>query len=96
MSKSDNTLLSEQQIIDCSEDYTTFGCGGGSRAGTLQFMQEKGVISQSKYPYVGKKGACASTAFDFKLQANLRTESNGCTEMQSGLSSSPMTVAVNI
>ena len=67
MAKSQNTLLSEQQIIDCSEEYTTFGCGGGSRAGTLQFMQEKGVIAQTKYPYAGKKGPCASTDFDFKL-----------------------------
>ena len=30
--------LSKQQILDCSENYTTFGCDGGSRAGTLKFI----------------------------------------------------------
>lgn len=35
--------FSEQQIIDCSANYTTFGCEGGSRAGTLQYLQDVGV-----------------------------------------------------
>ena len=34
-----NLSLSEQQIIDCSADYTTFGCQGGSRNGTLIYIR---------------------------------------------------------
>ena len=37
--KNQGALLSEQQIIDCSADYTTFGCSSGSRAGTLKFAK---------------------------------------------------------
>ncbi len=37
--KNQGALLSEQQIIDCSADYTTFGCSSGSRAGTLKFAR---------------------------------------------------------
>ena len=87
--------LSEQQIIDCAEAYTTFGCQGGSRAGTLKFLQEKGVIAESKYPYKGVKGNCQSTASEFKLPQTL-TESNGCTDIANALTASPLTVAVNI
>ena len=35
--------LSEQQIVDCSADYTTFGCQSGSRNGTLTYIREKGL-----------------------------------------------------
>jgi hypothetical protein len=31
--------LSEQQIIDCADSYSTSGCQGGSREGTIKFMQ---------------------------------------------------------
>jgi hypothetical protein len=31
--------LSEQNIVDCAQDYTTFGCSSGSRSGTLKFLQ---------------------------------------------------------
>ena len=37
--KNQGALLSEQQVIDCSADYTTFGCSSGSRAGTLKFAK---------------------------------------------------------
>ena len=87
--------LSNQQIIDCAGDYTTMGCSGGSRSGTLQFMQEKGVVYDAQYPFTGKQGTCQKTTFDFQLTKDL-TESNGCTDIQNALTKSPLTVAVNI
>ena len=53
-----NTLLSQQQIVDCSASYTTFGCNSGSRNGTLTYIREKGLTAQSAYPYTGVKGNC--------------------------------------
>lgn len=72
-----SVALSEQQIVDCSAEYTTFGCSSGSRAGTLKFLQEKGVTFEAKYPYVGVKQACKSTDSQFKLTKDLVT-ANGC------------------
>jgi hypothetical protein len=61
-----NVILSEQQILDCSANYTTFGCGGGSRAGTLQFSREKGLVENKTYPWTGVKGDCKKSVGDFK------------------------------
>lgn len=38
-----NVVLSKQQIVDCSAEYTTFGCQSGSRNGTLTYIREKGL-----------------------------------------------------
>ena len=92
--KSQNVTLSEQQIIDCSADYTTFGCQGGSRNGTLTYIREKGLVSGQEYPYKGVKGNCLKTSGQFK-PAYTHVEYNGCTEILNGLYSAPMTVAVN-
>jgi C1A family cysteine protease len=92
--KGDKTLLSEQQVIDCSADYTTFGCNSGSRAGTLKFAKEKGLVTQTSYPYVGVKGTCKNATGNYKLDFNI-LESNGCEEIKTNLYKTPMTIAVN-
>ena len=43
LSQGKNLTLSEQQVVDCSSSYTTMGCSGGSRSGTLQFIKDKGL-----------------------------------------------------
>jgi cathepsin L len=86
--------LSEQQIVDCSADYTTFGCSSGSRSGTLKYLQEKGVTTETKYPWLGTKQTCKTNSSDFKLTQNLVT-ANGCNEFKTQLEVSPLTVAVN-
>lgn len=43
--KNDPINLSEQNVVDCSANYTTFGCSSGSRSGTLKFLQEVGVTT---------------------------------------------------
>jgi C1A family cysteine protease len=87
-------VLSEQQIIDCSADYTTFGCGGGSRSGTLQFAKEKGLVLESTYGWKGVKGTCQKPTGTYKLNWTI-LESNGCDDIKNNLYKSPMTIAVN-
>lgn len=92
--KNQGALLSEQQIIDCSADYTTFGCNSGSRAGTLKFAREKGLVLQSGYPYTGVKGNCKNQTGNYKIDFEI-LESNGCEDIKTNLYKTPMTIAVN-
>ncbi len=69
--KNQGMLLSEQQVVDCSADYTTFGCSSGSRAGTLKFAKEKGLVPQSSYPYQGVKGQCKNATGNYKLDFDI-------------------------
>jgi C1A family cysteine protease len=51
--------LSVQEIMDCSADYGTFGCGGGIVYQVYQYIKENGGVSREQdYPYEGKLGKC--------------------------------------
>ncbi len=45
--------LSEQQVLSC-----TGGCSGGWHTAVYQFVQYKGVVSESMMPYEAKAGIC--------------------------------------
>lgn len=92
--KGTNVTLSKQQIVDCSADYTTFGCQSGSRNGTLIYIREKGLTTDSSYPYKGVKNNCQKPDGEYK-PAYKHVEFSGCTNIQNGLYASPLTVAVN-
>ena len=89
-----NLSLSEQQIVDCSASYTTFGCQSGSRNGTLTFIREKGLTTSAQYPYKGVKNNCQREVGEYK-PAYTHVEFNGCTDISSALYASPLSVAVN-
>jgi C1A family cysteine protease len=90
-----NVSLSEQQIIDCSANYTTFGCGGGSRIGTINYIREKGLTDSIQYPYRGVKNNCQRPDGGENKPAYTHLEHQGCAALQTGLYTSPLTVAVN-
>ena len=46
------TALSEQNIIDCSQDFGNLGCGGGNADLVYQYIKEnKGIDTEASYPY---------------------------------------------
>jgi len=52
------TLLSQQQLIDC----TTAGCNGGTFTSVYDYIISKGLESASNYPYNGGTGPCKYNA----------------------------------
>jgi len=54
--------FSEQQLVDCDTSWSPFypdkGCGGGDMAKALDYIRDKGVMSEKAYPYTGLDGGC--------------------------------------
>jgi cathepsin L len=44
--------LSEQNLVDCTQNYSSFGCNGDWMKGALQYIKDNyGIDTESSYPY---------------------------------------------
>ena len=50
--------LSEQQVIDCSDNYGNFGCNGGDYMNAFNYLQVEPMFNEEHYPYRGQDLAC--------------------------------------
>lgn len=52
--------MSEQQLVDCSGAFDTFGCNGGLPSHSYEYITYNGGLSaEVNYPYKGVDQACA-------------------------------------
>lgn len=51
-------ILSEQEIIDCSQEYQNNGCVGGQPSYVYDYIMNKGINLDDNYPYSGKEEKC--------------------------------------
>jgi cathepsin L len=50
--------LSEQQVVDCSNDYGNKGCQGGWMANVWDYAKDFGLTTESEYPYEASNKTC--------------------------------------
>ncbi|XP_034542663.1 pro-cathepsin H [Notolabrus celidotus] len=51
--------LSEQQLVDCAQDFNNHGCNGGLPSQAFEYiMYNKGLMTEKDYPYTAFDDAC--------------------------------------
>lgn len=50
--------ISEQELVDCSQDYGNMGCNGGLMSYAYDYILDHKINSEKKYPYVGQDQDC--------------------------------------
>jgi cathepsin L len=90
--------LSEQQLVDCSRKYGNVGCGGGFYRQAFSYViANKGITSESNYPYTAKNGVC-NTSKASQVSASISSKydvpANNPTALQSAVAQQPTSVSV--
>jgi len=61
ISKGNLLSLSRQQLVDCSTSYGNSGCNGGYFSNSFKYVTDKGIQSDSSYPFTsGTSGTAGS------------------------------------
>jgi cathepsin L len=89
-------LLSEQQLVDCcgALGYQCQGCRGAWPEWSFKFVQDKGLVSTSEYPYTARDGQCKIQSGPNKI-SGFKQLANSPAALQAGLVQGPVSVCVD-
>jgi C1A family cysteine protease len=71
--------ISEQELVDCSQDYGNNGCNGGLMSFAYDYILDHKINSEDKYPYKGVDQKCKSKLKDhgdYTIKGCVQVESN--------------------
>lgn len=92
------TAFSEQQLVDCSDEYGNQGCNGGWPYQAIEYIQNfGGIATESSYPYKGVDSTCKSKITvvpDSKTSGfeNIKDEN----DMETAATGRPISVAIGV
>jgi len=90
--------ISEQQLVDCAGKEGNQGCNGGLMDYAFQYIiDNKGICSESAYPYMAKDGTCKSKtcgAAAATLSSFTDVPTNSETALMTAIVQQPISVAV--
>ncbi|KAK9051654.1 hypothetical protein SSX86_028282 [Deinandra increscens subsp. villosa] len=91
--------LSEQELVDCDINGEDQGCNGGLMDGAFEFMiQNKGLTTETNYPYEGIDGTCSTTkesSHDAKITGYEDVPTNSEAALLNAVAMQPVSVAID-
>ena len=89
--------LSEQELVDCDTSGEDQGCEGGLMDDAFKFiMQNKGLITEAKYPYQGVDGTCNKETYPAaKITGYGDVPANNEKELLNAVAFLPVSVAID-
>ena len=91
--KGQNTILSPQQLVDCSKKYGNAGCNGGFNYQGLAYVKDHGIATEAAYPYLGHNHGCMKDGGDIKI-TKVNT-AKGCTAIVNAIMDRPIGVSAD-
>jgi len=90
------TSLSEQQLVDCAGSSGNQGCNGGLMDDAFEYIiKNKGIGSESSYPYTGRDGKCKQVTSVATVSKYTDVKKNDETALMSAVNIEPVSVAVD-
>ncbi|KAL3534301.1 hypothetical protein ACH5RR_002762 [Cinchona calisaya] len=91
--------LSEQEIVDCDKTSQDQGCEGGEMEDAFEFIvKNKGVASESTYPYTAVDGTCSKTkegSHAAKIKGYEKVPVNNEAALLKAVANQPISVAID-
>ncbi len=85
--------ISEQQLVDCSNDYGNDGCEGGLMDNGFKYVIDNGLCSEKEYPYEAVDGNCKECKSIIEIKNYHDIESNEKV-LKRAVSQQPVSVAI--
>jgi len=87
---------SEQQLVDCSGSFGNYGCDGGLMDSAFNYIiSNKGIATESSYPYTAKAGACQKGQLGASISSFKDVASQNEGALQSAVQGTPVSVAID-
>lgn len=65
------TILSEQNLLDCAQNFDNHGCNGGLPSHAFEFIKyNQGLDTEETYPYEAKEGKCKFNTHHVGVKVN--------------------------
>ncbi|PWA87626.1 senescence-specific cysteine protease SAG39 [Artemisia annua] len=93
------TSLSEQELVDCNRNEKCEGCVGGFKDNAFEYIvKNKGINSETGYPYLGADGICNTTMEAVHaaiITGHEMVPANNETALRLAVSKQPVSVAID-
>jgi len=87
--------LSEQQLVDCSSAQGNQGCNGGLMDNGFQYIiSNKGICSESSYPYTAADGTCKTCSPVATISSFADVTPNSESALQTAVAARPVSIAI--